>query len=89
VDEGAVRVRAGPAIWSELLRIELIGIEDDFLELGGDSLLMTRLLTRLNTAFEIEMPLETLFRERTIARQAHTIELRILEEIEENASHAP
>jgi hypothetical protein len=50
---------------------------------------MTRLLTRLNTAFEIEMPLETLFRERTIARQAHTIELRILEEIEENASHAP
>jgi acyl transferase domain-containing protein len=40
-------------IWQELLGFEGIGIRDEFFELGGDSLLATRLLNRLHEVFSI------------------------------------
>jgi len=62
-------------IWQELLDRERIGVRDNFFDLGGHSLLTTRLLSRLRDAFELEVPLQTFFEEPTIAALAEGIEL--------------
>jgi amino acid adenylation domain-containing protein len=48
-------------IWSEVLRVERIGVRDDFFALGGHSLLATQVLSRLRDTFQVELPLRKLF----------------------------
>jgi amino acid adenylation domain-containing protein len=60
-------------IWAEILRVEQVSIHDNFFEIGGHSLLATRVTTRLRDAFQIELPLRTIFEEPTVAMQAHLI----------------
>ncbi|MFY0571228.1 non-ribosomal peptide synthase/polyketide synthase [Archangium lansingense] len=62
------------AIWSELLGVELVGVETSFFELGGHSLLATRLVSQLREAFDVEVPLQRLFEEPTVAALAQSIE---------------
>src|SRR5690349_3693937 len=45
-------------IWSEVLNAEHIRVNDEFLELGGDSLAAMRCINRLNAEFGVEVPLE-------------------------------
>ena len=54
-------------IWSEVLGIEKIGIEDRFFELGGHSLLATTVIARLNQAFGTELTIRHIFEAPTIA----------------------
>jgi amino acid adenylation domain-containing protein len=54
------------AIWSQVLGIPEIGIKDNFFELGGHSLLATQLLSRVRTAFNVELSLRALFRSPTV-----------------------
>ena len=58
------------AIWSELLGIERIGRNDNFFDLGGHSLLITRVRSRLEAAMGIELPLAQLFAAPTLAAAA-------------------
>ncbi len=45
------------AIWADVLQLTAVpGPEDNFFSLGGDSLLMTMVLFRVNEAFHIELP---------------------------------
>ncbi|NIM12224.1 MAG: amino acid adenylation domain-containing protein, partial [Candidatus Aminicenantes bacterium] len=48
-------------IWQELLGLEGIGIEDDFFELGGDSLLANQCIARIREELEIELSLRKFF----------------------------
>jgi acyl carrier protein len=48
-------------IWSAVLKRAPIGIRDDFFELGGHSLLATQLISRIRSAFNVELPLRRLF----------------------------
>jgi amino acid adenylation domain-containing protein len=57
-------------IWSEILRIEKVGIQDNFFELGGHSLLATQIISRLSDVFQVEIPLRQLFLYPTIAELA-------------------
>ena len=57
-------------IWSVVLGIDGIGIHDDFLELGADSLDSTRIINQTNTSFDVHIPFSEFFEARTIAAMA-------------------
>ncbi|HKV10474.1 MAG TPA: condensation domain-containing protein, partial [Thermoanaerobaculia bacterium] len=71
---GNDRERQIARVWQELLGIQEIGVHDDFFALGGDSLLATRLASRLRETLGREVPLELVFAEPTVARLALRLE---------------
>jgi len=60
-------------IWKKLLRVERVGVQDDFFALSGHSLLAVRLFVRIQEAFGVNLPLNSLFREATIENLARQI----------------
>ena len=69
-------------IWSRVLRVDQVGIHDDFFKLGGHSLLATVLVSRVRDAFEIELPVVTLFESPTVAELADTIEKHLIKQVD-------
>ncbi len=69
-------------IWSNLLELDMIGINDDFLELGGHSLMANRLTTSINQAFGTSLTLiDILTSQMTIKEQALLIESNLISQI--------
>jgi amino acid adenylation domain-containing protein/non-ribosomal peptide synthase protein (TIGR01720 family) len=68
------------AIWSELLGVERIGLDDDFFALGGHSLLATQLVSRVRQRFGVDLPLHGLFELRTLEDLSREILSRTLDE---------
>jgi acyl carrier protein len=66
--------RALAGIWEELLGVAPVGIEDVFSELGGDSLLGTQLIARVERLLGCRMPFRSLFEEPTVRLQARRVE---------------
>ena len=54
------------SIWQELLSKEQIGVQDDFFELGGNSLKATQLISRINMEFLVQISIQVVFKEPTI-----------------------
>jgi len=61
-------------IWSEILKLERVGIHNNFFEMGGHSLLAIRLIARLHEEFKVDLPLRKLFEAPTVADVAAQIE---------------
>ncbi|XWK89438.1 MAG: amino acid adenylation domain-containing protein [Phormidium sp.] len=61
-------------IWAQVLKVERVGINDNFFALGGHSLLATQLVSRIRDRFKIEFRLRELFNTATLAELAEAIE---------------
>jgi amino acid adenylation domain-containing protein len=61
-------------IWSELLGVGRVNLNDNFFDLGGHSLLATQVVTRVRDTFGQEITLRSLFETPTLAGLAQTIE---------------
>jgi thioester reductase-like protein len=64
------------AVWSELLGVERVGMDDDFFELGGHSLMLAQMTRRLRGVFTAPLAVRDLFEASTIASLAALIEAR-------------
>lgn len=61
-------------IWSEVLRLEQVGVSENFFELGGHSLLATQVISRLADVFEVDVPLRALFETPTVRGLAEAVQ---------------
>ena len=68
-------------IWTQVLNVSQIGINDNFFNLGGTSLMATQLLSYIYDAFQIELTLKELFDNApTISGLAESIEQHQIEQ---------
>jgi hypothetical protein len=88
----APRLRAAPTaprtalevqvakIWAEILDLAEVGVHDDFIVSGGDSLSATRCLARVFDTFLVEVSLDTFMRAPTVAALAELVTTTLAEE---------
>lgn len=76
-------------IWSEVLNIDNIGVKDQFLDLGGNSLQAMQLVSRVRREFQIEITIQSLLQKATIEEmmliimqyQAKLVDIQIINDL--------
>lgn len=69
------------SVYEEYLGIEKISVDSNFFELGGDSLIAIKIITKLSSDFDINLGIKDIFSYPTIASLSHYIEARSSENI--------
>ena len=62
-------------LWAQALGIDQVGIHDNFIDVGGNSLLATQVISRVRQAFQVDLSLNLFFKNPTVANQAKRIEI--------------
>jgi acyl-coenzyme A synthetase/AMP-(fatty) acid ligase/acyl carrier protein len=65
------------AIWRAVLKLDQVGVHDNFFEIGGHSLLATRIAAQLRQEFAIDLPLRELFALQSIAEVSAYIDAEL------------
>jgi|GEM_PF-2319682 len=60
-------------IWEEVLKIDKVGIFDDFFQIGGNSLIAIRLIVRIQKTFGISFPIPNIYKYKTVEAMAKII----------------
>ncbi len=60
-------------LWGDVLKVERVGVDQPFLELGGDSMLATLLVSRIRQEVRVEVSVRSLLDAPTVAEQARVI----------------
>jgi pristinamycin I synthase 3 and 4 len=60
-------------LWSEILDIDVVGVDANFLELGGNSVQAMQVISRLGREYGIHLPLRILFDGATPAGLAEAV----------------
>jgi acyl carrier protein len=76
----AERVIAG--IWAEVLGVDRVGVDDNFLDLGGDSVRSLSVAARAKAMFDVALTPREVLITRTVAGLAELVEEKILAELE-------
>ena len=69
------------SIWCEVLELEAVGVNDNFFKLGGHSLKITQVISRVREAVGVELPMRAMFEAPTIASLALRVEELLIEEL--------
>jgi acyl-CoA synthetase (AMP-forming)/AMP-acid ligase II/acyl carrier protein len=67
-------------LWEEVLGVERVGVDEPFLDLGGDSMLATLLVSRIRQELRLEVSMRSLFDAPTVAEQAGAVLEQFLQE---------
>jgi acyl carrier protein len=70
------------SLWEELLGIQGVGIHDNFFDLGGHSVIVIQLVSRLREIFGVNVDPEAIFETADIAQLAEIVKLALFEQIE-------
>jgi acyl carrier protein len=73
-------------IWRTVLRVDRVGVDDNFWDLGGHSLIATRVLARVRDTFGIDLPLQSLFTTPRLAEFAAAVGQSVLASQAEDAA---
>ncbi|MBO0806722.1 MAG: SDR family oxidoreductase [Actinobacteria bacterium] len=80
--EPATRTEVALArLWQEALWLDKVGADDDFFQLGGNSLIAVQLVAGISKTFGTELPVAALFDLRTVRRVAAAIEESLVERV--------
>ncbi|MDV3347347.1 beta-ketoacyl synthase N-terminal-like domain-containing protein [Leptothoe sp. LEGE 181152] len=60
-------------IWQTIIGIDLVGIHDNYFELGGDSLISIQVMAQIRETFQVDLPSSSLFESPTVAGMANHI----------------
>ncbi|WP_428243753.1 beta-ketoacyl synthase N-terminal-like domain-containing protein [Gynuella sp.] len=71
------------AIWKDLLGVQVLGVHDNFQMLGGDSIIVTQVISRLKDSFPFEVDLSELFGASTVAESAEIVEKELIYRIKQ------
>jgi amino acid adenylation domain-containing protein len=55
------------SIWCDVLKLDRVGVHDNFIDLGGDSLLSLQVVARVRATLQVDLPLRELFAAPTVA----------------------
>lgn len=85
----SVQERQLAVIWSELLGPELISRNDNFFQLGGNSLSLMKLAARVNKVFKVELPVKSMFDATNLAELALLVQQAPAARIERSENRIP
>jgi thioesterase domain-containing protein/NAD(P)-dependent dehydrogenase (short-subunit alcohol dehydrogenase family)/acyl carrier protein len=74
--------------WQDLLGVGQVGVEDNFFDLGGHSLIAVRLFAMVKKAYRVDFPISILFEAPTVAACAALIAAEV-GDVGESAADAP
>lgn len=74
IEPSTTAEKALSTIWMDVLQLKRVGVNENFFDLGGHSLLATRVVARVNSTMNIDLPLRRLFDAPTIFELAPIVE---------------